>query len=303
MSRQLATMVSSGMTILRALYVLEEQTENKKLAETLVARPQGRRGRPAALATALERHPKVFNPLFVAMVAPGETGGRARGVAAARRRPAREGGVAAPPGQVGDGLPDRRSSRSRSIVMIALVAFIVPVFAGVFKEFGGKLPAMTQFTVGISNVVTGYWYLLIVGTVGVVVGFRKWKKSPRGRPQWDRFRLRIPFKIGDDRPEGRARPLVAHVLRADRRRRAAPAGDRHHRQTAGNIVVEEAMDDVTTSVKAGGTIAAPLHGRAGLPVDGRPHGQRRRGDRRARRRCSRRSATSTRTRSRRRSRR
>ena len=74
MTRQLATMVSSGMTILRALYVLEAQTENKKLAEELVlVRKDVEAGLP--LSDALERHPKVFNPLYVAMTRAGETGG------------------------------------------------------------------------------------------------------------------------------------------------------------------------------------------------------------------------------------
>src|SRR6195952_3256247 len=74
MTRQLATMVNSGMTILRALYVLEAQTENDKLVATLTAvRKDVEAGLP--LSDALERHPKVFNQLFVAMTRAGETGG------------------------------------------------------------------------------------------------------------------------------------------------------------------------------------------------------------------------------------
>ncbi len=73
-SRQLATMTSSGMSILRALYVLEEQTENKLLKETIVAvRKDVEAG--LSLSDAMERHPKVFNPLFVSMTRAGETGG------------------------------------------------------------------------------------------------------------------------------------------------------------------------------------------------------------------------------------
>src|SRR5689334_1962573 len=82
-------------------------------------------------------------------------------------------------------------------VLIGLIAFIVPVFVGVFKEFGGKLPLITQITVNASHLVTGRWYVLIILGVGLVVGFRKWRKSEWGRPQWDRLRLRIPMKIGD----------------------------------------------------------------------------------------------------------
>ena len=106
MTRQLATMVSSGMTILRALYVLEAQTESKPLEETLVkVRKDVEAGLP--LSDALERHPKVFNPLFVAMIRAGETGGVLESALHAHRRPARGRRVAAPPGQERDGLPGR----------------------------------------------------------------------------------------------------------------------------------------------------------------------------------------------------
>jgi type IV pilus assembly protein PilC len=145
------------------------------------------------------------------------------------------------------------------VVMLGMVAFIVPVFAGVFRELGSaKLPAMTQFVMVISRVVTGYWYLLIVSSVGGTVGFMKWKKTPHGRAVWQRFLLRIPFKIGDIFQKvalarwsrtfsalmGAGVPLLQAIDITS--------------QTAGNIVVEEAMANVTTSVKAGGTIAQPL---------------------------------------------
>ena len=99
MTRQLATMVSSGMTILRALYVLEGQTESKPLKETLT---QVRKDVEAGLpfSDALERNPKVFNPLYVAMVRAGETGGVLESALHAHRRPARGRRLAAPPGQV-----------------------------------------------------------------------------------------------------------------------------------------------------------------------------------------------------------
>jgi type IV pilus assembly protein PilC len=257
LSRQLATMVSSGMTILRALYVLEAQTENKKLCEELVlVRKDVEAGLP--LSDAFERHPKTFNPLFIAMTRAGETGGLLE-----------ESLI-----RIADQLEKEESLRRQvksamayptvilvfaGAVMLGMVAFIVPVFAGVFKELGGaKLPKMTQFTMLISDAVTGYWYLLILVTGGVVFSFIKWKKTPKGRGIWQRFLLRIPFKIGDIFQKvalarwsrtfsalmGAGVPLLQAIEIT--------------KQTAGNIVVEEAMDAVTTSVKAGGTIAAPL---------------------------------------------
>ena len=143
-------------------------------------------------------------------------------------------------------------------VMLALVAFIVPVFAKVFEDFGGELPGLTKFTMAISNFVTGRWYLLIVIVAALVFSFAKWKKSKRGRAQWDRFKLRVPMKIGD---------IVQKVALArwSRTFSALLAAGVPILQaieitgkTAGNVVLDEAMADVLVSVKSGGMIATPL---------------------------------------------
>ena len=185
MVRQLSTMVSSGMTILRALYVLEAQTESDKLRETIVqVRKDVEAGLP--LSDAFERHPKVFGPLFVAMTRAGETGGvldqsllrvadQLEKDASLRRMI--KSAMAYPAVVIGFAL----------ITLIALVTFLVPVFVGVFEQFeGGELPLITKFTVSLSAIMTGYWYLLIAGTFGAVYAFRKWKSTEKGREQWDR---------------------------------------------------------------------------------------------------------------------
>jgi type IV pilus assembly protein PilC len=256
MSRQLATMISSGMTLLRAFYVLEEQVENQMLRETIAA---VREDIEAGLnfSDALERHPKVFNPLYVAMVRSGETGGV---LEEALER-------------ISDQLEKDDSLRRQvksamaypivvfsfaCMVLIGMIAFIVPVFVGVFKDFGGDLPAITKFTVALSNLVTGQWYILIALAVGSFVGFRKWKSSSWGRPQWDAFRLRIPFSIGKTVQKialarwsrtfsalyGAGVPIMQAIEVTG--------------QTAGNAVVDKAMAAVVESVKSGGSIAAPL---------------------------------------------
>jgi type IV pilus assembly protein PilC len=144
------------------------------------------------------------------------------------------------------------------IVLIALVAFIVPVFAKVFKDFGGKLPGLTQFTVGLSDFLTSRWYVCIAIVVAVAWGFLAWKKSTWGRAQWDRFRLRIPMRIGE---------VVQKIALARWSRTLSALTNAGvpilqaievTGQTAGNKVVENAMDSVRDSVKRGGTIAAPL---------------------------------------------
>jgi type IV pilus assembly protein PilC len=255
-SRQLSTMISSGMSILRALYVLEEQTESKFLKETIIAvRKDVEAG--LSLSDAMARHPKVFSPLFVAMTQAGEMGG------------VLESALMRVADQLEKDASLRRQIRAAMVypvlvitfavgVMLALVAFLVPVFEGVFKEFGGELPAITQVSVFLSHAVVGYWWLLFGGTAVVVVAFLKWKKSSWGRPQWDRFRLRIPMKIG---------AIVQQVAVARWSRTLASLTSAGvpliqaleiTGRTGGNVAVEDAMDGVIASVKRGGTIAAPL---------------------------------------------
>ncbi len=256
MTRQLSTMVNSGMTILRALYVLEAQTENDLLKETIVAvRKDVEAGLP--LSDAFERHPKIFDPLYVAMTRAGETGGV---LDAALLRVADQ-------LEKADSL--RRQVKSAMtypavvisfafLVLIALVAFLIPVFIGVFEQFSGDLPAITKVTVAMSDALTGYWYIMIVATVAAVYAFRKWKRSKRGRAQWDAFRLRIPFKIGDIVQKIAlarwSRTLSALISAGVPLLQAIEITGK----TAGNHVVETAMADVLSSVKRGGTISEPL---------------------------------------------
>jgi type IV pilus assembly protein PilC len=255
-SRQLATMVQSGMSLLRALYVIEEQTESDKLREVWIeVRKDVEAG--VSLSDALRKHPDVFNELYVAMVQAGETGGildqtlvrvatqlekdaaLRRQIKAAMIYPSLIGGFAL-------------------IVLIALVAFLVPVFEKIFEDFGGELPAITKFTVWLSHMITGRWYLMIAVVAGIVWLFRYWKKTDRGRIQWDRIKLKFPMKIGG---------IVQKVALARFSRTFSgliaagvpmlEAIDITGR-TSGNRVIETAMDEVRDSVKRGGSLTAPM---------------------------------------------
>ncbi len=256
MTRQLSTMVSSGMSLLRALYVLEDQAESDKLKETLVAvRKDVEAG--ISLSDALSKHPQVFNELYTAMVAAGETGGILENTL---RRVA---------DQLEKDEELRRQVKSAMVypcliggfamlVLVALVAFLVPVFAGVFEDFGGELPAITKFTVALSDFITGKWYMAMLLTWGIVFGFRKWKASESGRMQWDSFKLKVPWKIGD---------IVQKVCiaRFSRTFSALVAAGVPMLEaidivgkTSGNKVIEKAMVDVRASVTKGGTISTPM---------------------------------------------
>jgi type IV pilus assembly protein PilC len=255
-TRQLATMVQSGMSLLRALYVLEEQTEAEKLREILIAvRKDVEAG--VSLSGALQKHPDAFNELYVAMVQAGETGGildhtlvrvaeqlekdaaLRRQIKAAMVYPSLIGGFAI-------------------VVLIALVAFLVPVFEKIFVDFGGELPAITKFTVWLSHMMTGRWYVMIAVVAAVIWLFRFWKRSDRGRVQWDRLKLKFPMKIGD---------IVQKVALARFSRTFSgliAAGVPMLEaiditgKTSGNRIIEMAMDDVRDSVKRGGSLTQPM---------------------------------------------
>ena len=179
------------------------------------------------------------------------------------------------------------------LIMLAVVIFIVPVFANAFKEAvadqpgeSADLPTMTQITIGISNFVKDFWFIWLPGTIGGFIAFFQWKKTDTGRAQWDRLKLKLPFHIGD---------IVRKVAVARWSRTFAGAvgsgvpllqSIKLVGQTSGNAVIEQSMDDVYASVKAGGTLAHPIEENEAFPpmvghmiVGGR-------GDRAARARCS-----------------
>ena len=256
MTRQLSTMVSSGMTLLRAFYVLEDQLENKHLRATIAdVREDIESGQ--TLSAALARHPKIFSPLYVAMVRAGETGGV---LEEALDRTADQ-------LEKDDSL--RRQVKAAMmypavvlsfalLVLAALLAFIVPVFVGIFEEFDGELPLITRFTVTLSDALKDFWYAWIGGGVAAFFAFRHWRRSDWGRPQWDRLRLKIPFKIGDTVQK----IALARWSRTMSALYSAGVPILHAievtGQTAGNAVIEKAMAAVIESVKSGGTLAAPL---------------------------------------------
>ncbi|CAB4922504.1 unannotated protein [freshwater metagenome] len=256
MTRQLATMVSSGMTILRALYVLETQTENKQLAQVIsTVRRDVEAGK--SLSDAFEAHPKVFSPLYVAMARAGESGG------------VLESSLLRVADQLEKDDSLRRQVKSAMmypgvvitfavIILVALVTFLVPVFTGVFETFGGELPLITKITVKLSNFMTGYWWLAILIVVSVTYVFRRWKASETGRGQWDAFRLKLPAKICKIVQKVAlarwSRTLSALVTAGVPLIQALEITSK----TAGNRVVEDAMAEVIESVRSGGTIAAPL---------------------------------------------
>jgi type IV pilus assembly protein PilC len=262
-SRQFATLVASGMPMLRTLHTLEEQTQDDEIKEAVAGmRADVEAG--STLEQAMARHPRVFDRLFRAMVRSGEQSGR---LEEALERVAFQ-------VEKSDAL--RRQVKSAmmypalvfgfaTVVLVAIVMFVIPVFANIFIELAEEhpeeasgLPPPTQLCVTASEVLTGYWFILFPGLALSLFAFFKWKKTERGKETWDRITLRIPFKIGD---------VIQKVALARWSRTFAGSvsagvpmlqaikltGD-----TAGNVVLEKSMEDVYASVKRGGSLAGPI---------------------------------------------
>ena len=270
-SRQYATLIASGMPMLRTLHTLEDQSEDELLKETISKLRQDIEA-GSSVAAAMDKSPKVFDPLYRSMVRSGEGSGRLEEVL---DRVAHQ-------LEKLDAL--RRQVKSAMmypmvvfvlaiVVMLIVVAFIVPVFAGIYEEIAadtpgesGELPFMTQISVGMSNVVTNHWYALVVGIPLLFFGFSRWRKTEQGRAQWDRIKLRLPARIGD---------VVQKIALARWSRTfsgTVAAGVpilqsiKITGQTSGNVVIEEAMDDVYDSVKRGGSISKPISNHAIFPA-------------------------------------
>ena len=255
-ARQLAVMIASGLSLLRALYILEDQSVNKKLKATIAAvRQDVEVG--TSLSIAMAKHPKVFNDLFVSMVRAGEIGGNLEEVL---ERVAIQ-------LEKDDNL--KRTVKSAMVypvmigifalvILAAMILFIIPVFKEMFDDLGGKLPALTQFMIDLSNAGRSHWYLFLLGGAAFVFGFKKWKGSKAGRKQWDTFKLHFPMQIGDivrkiavarfTRTLGTLTASGVPILQAlDITAR-----------TAGNRVITDPMEKVIERVKEGESLAPPL---------------------------------------------
>ena len=191
MSRQLATMVAAGLTLVRALGVLADQMDSKPLREALLAiRQDVEQG--SSLSGAIEKLPKIFPPLYVSMVKAGEVGGQLDLVLL----------------KLSTTLEKQVELRSKVrsamaypaivvsmvvIIVTALMLFVVPIFKKLFQSLHAPLPVPTQIVVSISNVIASIWLLVVIAVIVVsVVVFRRWIATPSGRRRWDAFKLRPP---------------------------------------------------------------------------------------------------------------
>jgi type IV pilus assembly protein PilC len=254
-SRQFATMVNSGLPILRALSILADQATNPELAKTLTAcRMDIEQG--ASLSAAMQKHPKVFNDLYVSMVKSGETGGQLDSVLL----------------RLADMIENEVKLRGKiksamtypiavvalvSLILSAMLLFVVPQFKSIYGQLGGSLPLPTRVLLAISDVFKKFWYIVLIGVFAGRFFFRRWKATPAGREAVDAFKLRVPVfgSLFHKTALARFAGTLAMLLRS-----GVPILQALDivSDTVNNKVISKAITDVQSSVREGESMAKPL---------------------------------------------
>ena len=264
-SRQFATMIEAGLSVVTALVILEQQTDDQALRKVIDdVREQVETG--ALLSEAMALHPDVFSRLYIAMVEAGEAAGVldtvldrvAIQIEKEERIKRRVKGAMIYPTVV---------LTFATLVMTGMLMFLVPIFVKIFDQLGGDLPTLTQYVLYASNALRHPWFpgIPIPGVVFVATAvggglffFRRWKKTDSGRAKWDAFKLHLPMQIGSvvlkvamARWSRTLSTLIASGVDIMRALEITA-------QTSGNWVVEAETADLRLRVEEGASIAQPL---------------------------------------------
>jgi type IV pilus assembly protein PilC len=254
-TRQLATMIDAGLAMVQSLQALAEQTTNKVMRDVIkdvCTRVEG----GDSFSDALQKHPKVFNRLYVCMVAAGEKGGLLAEILA----------------RLATYLENANRLRKKvksammyptvvTVVAILITIFllvkVVPVFGEIFASFGAELPAPTQALINISNAVKHYLVLILVAGGGAVYGWLYFIKTPVGRQFWDARRIRLPIfgQIAHKICLARFTRTLASLIRS-----GVPILEvlQIVSQTVGNVVMEKAIKTAATDIERGESISVSL---------------------------------------------
>jgi type IV pilus assembly protein PilC len=255
-SRQFATMINAGVAMVRALTILAEQTPNTKLRK-IVEEIKLKVEQGNSLSDALARHPDTFDNLFVGMIRAGEAGGvldevllRIAGFqeSAARLR-----------GQVKSAMTYPVVVMFMAVgIFVAMLLFIMPVFANMFSQMNAKLPAYTQFLIDLSSTMKGPVGIGLAGAIGGgIVLFNRFAATDQGRHFLDRYMLTLPIvgSLTQKVAVARFTRTLGTLLRS-----GVPLLNALEivRDSAGNMVVSGAVEDIRQAVREGEGIAKPL---------------------------------------------
>jgi type IV pilus assembly protein PilC len=254
-TRQFSTMIDAGLPLVQGLTILAEQSENKTFKTVLKEITKDVEG-GSTLAEAMKKHPKVFDELFVNLVAAGEVGGildtilrrLADYIEKAQKLKSRIKGAMTYPLVV----------VAIAIIVIAVILiFVIPVFEDMFAGFGAALPAPTQLVVNMSRFMKGNFHFIIIALVAVIIGIRQYRNSEQGRKATDGLLLKLPIfgellrKVAVSRFSRTLGTMIqSGVPILDSLEIVA--------KTSGNKILEEIIYEVRGSIAEGQTIAEPL---------------------------------------------
>jgi len=254
-SRQFATLISSGLTLIRSLSILTSQTENPALAKIVIdVRGQVERG--VSLSQALSSHPKVFGRLFVAMVRAGEaSGGLDQSLTTLSTMLERQ---AALRGKIKSAMAYPATVLCLvCLILTAMILFIVPVFKNIYTSLGAKLPLPTRLLISISDVAVKFSIPILVLVVIGVILLKRWLRTPQGKAAWDITILKVPIFGSLMRKTAVARfcGTFSSLLRA-----GVPVLESLDitKETVSNVVVARAVESMAEGVQRGETMTARL---------------------------------------------
>jgi type IV pilus assembly protein PilC len=254
-SRQFATLISSGLTLIRSLTILTSQTENAALAK-IVLDVRGQVERGVSLSQALSTHPKVFSRLFVAMVRAGEaSGGLDQSLIALSTMLERQ---AALRGKIKSAMAYPATVLCLvCLILTAMILFIVPIFKNIYTSLGAKLPLPTRMLISISDIAVKFAIpILILVVIGVIL-LKRWIRTPQGKAVWDITLLKVPIFGSLMRKTAIARfcSTFSSLLRA-----GVPVLESLDitKETVSNVVVARAVQSMAEGVQRGETMTARL---------------------------------------------
>src|SRR6266508_4631133 len=254
-SRQFATMINSGLSLLRALTILGEQTGNKRLAG-IVTQVRAEVEKGMSLSAAMAKHPKVFNRLYISMVRAGEVGGFLDQVLVK---------VAETFEKEVELRGKIRSAMTYPVVVFvmvllivsAMLIFIVPTFKNLYTSLGGTLPLPTRTLIGVSDGIRRFFPLVVLALIGLVIAYRRWRATPAGRYRLDQFKLKVKVfgPLFHKSALSRFSRTLATLIRS-----GVPILQALEivADTVNNGVISRAIRDVQDSVREGESLATPL---------------------------------------------
>lgn len=262
-TRQMATMLESGIALLRVISIIEKQAEKPKLKE-MFSQIKNDVSQGQTLSSALAKNPKYFDKLYVSMVKAGEASG-SLDVVLVRLAKSKEDSEELKGKVKGAMIYPIIVIVVSFTIVYGLMSFVVPRFVEMFAGAGMKMPALTQVVINISAVMAKFWHVILGAVIGGIFLLIKTVKSPKGKEKFDKFILKIPM-IGS---------LLRKVAVARFTRTMATllssgvpillAFDIAS-ETSGNTVISKAVVLARNSIKEGNTIAKPLEQSGEFPV-------------------------------------